>query len=267
MNGAPNILQRILQHKHEEVLARSSALSQKELMARVVDAPLPRGFTNAIKNTIASGRAAVIAEAKKTSPSRGVIRENFDVRQIVKSYEAGGASCISVLTDEAFFQGNDQYLKQARSVCRLPLIRKDFIIQPYQVVEARVMGADCILLIAAALEDMQMRDLAEFATELQLDILVEVHNEDELQRSLTLNLPLVGINNRNLSTFDVRLQTTIELLEQIPDDRIVVTESGIHTAADVQFMRAHNINAFLIGEAFMREKEPGKRLGALFGQR
>jgi len=264
MNNVPDILQKILQRKQEEISARSATLPQDELGAKVADSPRPRGFVNAIKATIAEGRAAVIAEAKKASPSKGVMREDFDVVQIAKSYEAGGATCMSVLTDEDFFQGSDEYLRRARAACNLPLIRKDFIIHPYQVLEARVMGADCILLIVAALEDVQMRELAELATELQLDVLVEVHDADELQRSLALNLPLVGINNRNLRTFDTSLQATIELLEQIPDDRIVVTESGIHTTDDVQLMRSHNVNAFLVGEAFMREKEPGEKLRELF---
>ena len=265
MSNIPDILQKIIQRKHEEISARSASLAQNELTARVADAPIPRGFVNAIRNTIADGRAAVIAEAKKASPSKGVMREDFDVVQIAKSYEVGGATCMSVLTDEDFFQGSDKYLRQARTACNLPLIRKDFIIHPYQVLEARIMGADCILLIVAALEDKQMRGLAELATELQLDVLIEVHDADELQRSLALNLPLVGINNRNLRTFETSLQTTIELLDQIPDDRIVVTESGIHTAADVQLMRSHDVNAFLVGEAFMREAQPGEKLRELFG--
>jgi len=264
MNNVPDILKKILQRKAEEISARSAVLSMDALATQVSDSPEPRGFVNAIRNTIAEGRAAVIAEAKKASPSKGVMREDFDIVQIAKSYEAGGATCMSVLTDEDFFQGSDEYLKQARRACNLPLIRKDFIIDSYQVVEARVMGADCILLIVSALEDNQMEELAASATELGLDVLVEVHDADELERSLTLNLPLVGINNRNLRTFETSLDTTIELLDRIPDDRIVVTESGIHTPEDVQRMRNNHVNAFLVGEAFMRDPEPGDKLKALF---
>jgi len=265
MSKVPDILKKILQRKTEEITARSAVLSMDALSGNVIDSPEPRGFVKAIRNTIAEGRAAVIAEAKKASPSKGVMRENFDIVQIAKSYEAGGATCMSVLTDEDFFQGSDEYLKHARRACDLPLIRKDFIIDPYQVVEARVMGADCILLIVSALEDNQMKELAALATELGLDVLVEVHDADELERSLTLNLPLVGINNRNLRTFETSLDTTIELLDRIPDDRIVVTESGIHTPEDVQRMRSNHVNAFLVGEAFMRDPEPGEKLKELFG--
>lgn len=263
-NQVPDILQKILQRKTEEIATRSASISLDELSSGIDDSPPPRGFVNAIKNTIADGRAAVIAEAKKASPSKGVMREDFDIVQIAKSYEAGGATCMSVLTDKDFFQGSDEYLKQAREACNLPLIRKDFIIDPYQVLEARIMGADCILLIVAALQDTQMRELAELATELQLDVLVEVHDAEELQRALPLNLTLVGINNRNLRTFETSLDTTTGLLGQIPEDRIVVTESGIHTIEDVQFMRQHDVNTFLVGEAFMREAEPGEKLRQLF---
>jgi indole-3-glycerol phosphate synthase len=278
MSNIPDILQKILQRKTEEITVRSASLSLDALTARVADSPEPRGFVEAIRNTIADGRAAVIAEAKKASPSKGVMRENFDIVQIAKSYETGGATCMSVLTDEDFFQGSDEYLRhdedffqgsdeylrQARAACNLPLIRKDFIIDPYQVVEARVMGADCILLIVSALEDNQMAELARLAAELGLDVLVEVHDADELERSLKLGLPLVGINNRNLRTFETSLDTTLDLLDQIPDDRIVVTESGIHTPEDVQLMRTNHVNTFLVGEAFMRDPEPGEKLRELF---
>lgn len=265
MSNIPDILQKILRRKTEEIITRSAVLSQDALAEKTSHAPIPRGFVNTIQKSITDGRAAVIAEAKKASPSKGVMREDFDIVQIAKSYEAGGASCMSVLTDEDFFQGCDKYLRQARNACNLPLIRKDFIIHPYQVYEARMMGADCILLIVSALEDKKMAELAELATELGLDVLVEVHDADELKRSLPLNLTLVGINNRNLRTFETSLNTTLDLLDQIPDNRIVVTESGIHAPQDVQLMREHHVNAFLVGEAFMREDEPGQKLKSLFG--
>jgi len=207
---------------------------------------------------------AVIAEIKKASPSKGVIRENFDPVAIARSYEKGGATCLSVLTDVDFFQGADAYLQQAREACTLPVIRKDFIIDPYQVYEARTIGADCVLLIVAALSDAQLQELSQLAEQVGLDVLVEVHDEAELHRALKLNTPLIGINNRNLRTFDVSLQTTIDLLPLIPDDRIVVTESAIHTPQDVNFMRKHNVNAFLVGEAFMRADDPGVKLAELF---
>ena len=265
MNQAvPDILQKILRRKVEEISERSSRVSLDDLISRVNDAPLPRGFVQAIRSTLAENRAAVIAEAKKASPSKGVMREHFDIVKIADSYELGGATCMSVLTDVDFFQGSDEYLKQARASCNLPLIRKDFIIDPYQVYEACVMGADCILLIAAALTDEQMKHLADLATKLQLDVLIEVHDAEELARVLPLELPLVGINNRNLKTFETSLNTTLDLLDEIPDDRIVVTESGIHTREDVQLMRDHNVNTFLVGEAFMREEDPGAKLRELF---
>ncbi|MGM0594160.1 MAG: indole-3-glycerol phosphate synthase TrpC, partial [Pseudomonadota bacterium] len=207
---------------------------------------------------------AVIAEVKRASPSKGVIREKFVPAEIAQSYEKGGAACLSVLTDIDFFQGSDEYLQQARAACTLPVIRKDFIVDPYQVYEARVIGADCILLIAACLSDAQMQQLSALATELAMDVLVEVHDGEELQRTLPLGLPLVGINNRNLRTFEVSLDTTLELLAQIPEGRIVVTESGIHTPEDVALMRSHQVNTFLVGEAFMRADEPGQKLAELF---
>ena len=265
MNQAvPDILQKILRRKVEEISERSSRVSLDDLISRVNDAPLPRGFVQTIRSTLAENRAAVIAEAKKASPSKGVMREHFDIVKIADSYELGGATCMSVLTDVDFFQGSDEYLKQARASCNLPLIRKDFIIDPYQVYEACVMGADCILLIAAALTDEQMKHLADLATKLQLDVLIEVHDAEELARVLPLELPLVGINNRNLKTFETSLNTTLDLLDEIPNDRIVVTESGIHTREDVQLMRGHNVNTFLVGEAFMREEDPGAKLRELF---
>lgn len=264
MSDTPDILKKIVARKVEEIAERSSKVSIDELKAQLDGASPPRGFVEAIKAKIAAGQAGVIAEIKKASPSKGVMRENFIPEQIAKSYEQGGAACLSVLTDVDFFQGGDEYLKQARAACNLPVIRKDFIIDPYQVVEARVMGADCILLIVSCLEDDQMKALAELATALGMDVLVEVHDEAELARSLPLNLPLVGINNRNLRTFETSLDTTLRMLELIPEGRIVVTESGIHTPQDVQRMRENSVNAFLVGEAFMRAEEPGERLAELF---
>jgi indole-3-glycerol phosphate synthase len=217
-----------------------------------------------MQQRVQAGEAAVIAEAKRASPSQGVIRENFDPAAIARSYESGGASCLSVLTDVDFFQGSNTCLQQAREACGLPVIRKDFLVDPYQVVEARAIGADCILLIVAALEDGQMAELNATALEQGMDVLIEVHDRDELERALPLGNVLVGINNRNLHTFQTRLATTWELLPHIPTDRLVVTESGIHCREDVDVMRAHNVHAFLVGEAFMRAAEPGVRLAELF---
>jgi indole-3-glycerol phosphate synthase len=264
MSGTPDILKKIVDRKLEEIADRVSKISLEEVKEKAKAASVPRGFVDSIKNKIASGKAGVIAEIKKASPSKGVMRENFDPVQIAKSYEKGGAACLSVLTDIDFFQGSDEYLQKARACCSLPVIRKDFIVDPYQVYEARAINADCILLIVACLTDDQLKQLSDLATGLGMDVLVEVHDEQELQRSLKLNLPLVGINNRNLRTFETSLGTTIELLKQIPDDRIVVTESGIHTPEDVKLMRDNNVNAFLVGEAFMRADEPGEKLAELF---
>lgn len=264
MSDTPDILKKIVDRKHEEIADRIHKVSLDEVKQKASAASAPRGFVNSIENKINAGKAGVIAEIKKASPSKGVMRENFDPVQIAKSYEKGGAACLSVLTDIDFFQGSDEYLQQARAACSLPVIRKDFIIDPYQVYEARAINADCILLIVACLTDEQLSELSSLATELGMDVLVEVHDEQELHRSLKLNLPLVGINNRNLRTFETTLDTTLDLLNQIPDDRIVVTESGIHTPADVKLMRDNNVNAFLVGEAFMRSDEPGEKLAELF---
>jgi indole-3-glycerol phosphate synthase len=264
MSDTPDILQKIVARKREEIAERASKVSLEALQAQLDGAPPPRGFVAAIQAKLALGKPGVIAEIKKASPSRGVIREHFIPAEIAKSYERGGAACLSVLTDIDFFQGADGYLQQARAACALPVIRKDFIIDPYQVYEARVLGADCILLIAACLSDAQMKSLAGLANTLGMDVLIEVHDEEELARSLPLNQPLVGINNRNLRTFEVSLETTLRMLEQIPAGRIVVTESGIHTPQDVRLMRAHRVNAFLVGEAFMRADEPGEKLAELF---
>ena len=264
MSDTPDILKKILLRKEEEIAERASRLPLQEVRMRAEAAENTRDFVGAIEARIDAGRAAVIAEIKKASPSKGVIREDFDPALIAASYEQGGAACLSVLTDVDFFQGADAYLQQARSACVLPVLRKDFIIDPYQVYEARHIGADCILLIVAALSDGQLADLAGLALQLGMDVLVEVHDAAELERALALHTPLLGINNRDLRTFETRLETTLDLLKQIPEDRIVVTESGIHTPADVALMRKHGVDTFLIGEAFMRAKEPGQKLAELF---
>ncbi len=260
-----DILQKILAHKAGEVAARAAKAPRDELKARCEDALAPtRGFVKALESRVAVGHAAVIAEVKKASPSKGVIREHFDPAAIGASYAGGGAACLSVLTDENFFQGHDDYLGLAREASGLPVLRKDFMIDPYQVYEARLIGADAILLIVAALEDGPMAEMAELAEALSLDVLVEVHDGAELARALKLSCRLVGINNRNLRTFETSLDTTLELLGDIPDNRIVVTESGIHTREDVALMRDNNVHTFLVGEAFMRADSPGERLGELF---
>lgn len=264
MNDTPTILKKIIARKREEIAERLPRASMSTLQQRAAQQDPCRGFVDAIAAKLALGLSAVIAEAKKASPSKGVIREQFDPAAIAASYQRGGAACLSVLTDADFFQGSEHYLQQARAACQLPVIRKDFIVDPYQVVEARAIGADCILLIAACLDDAQMAELNAAAHELGMDVLIEVHNRDELERSLPLNNTLVGINNRDLHTFETSLQTTLNLLAYIPDDRIVVTESSIHTPADVALMREHQVNAFLVGEAFMRAADPGVKLAELF---
>ena len=231
---------------------------------RAADAAPVRGFADALKTAIAAGDPAVIAEVKKASPSKGVIRADFHPADIAVSYEFGGASCLSVLTDVDFFQGADAYLQQAREACTLPVLRKDFVIDPYQVHEARALGADCILLIVAALDDQQLADLSGLALQLGLDVLVEVHDIDELERALQVPVPLVGINNRNLRTFEVSLDNTLAMKDAVPRDRLLVTESGILVPEDVARMRAAGVNAFLVGETFMRAEEPGEALRQLF---
>lgn len=268
MNDTPTILKKIIARKHEEVAERSARVSLDDLKAQITrqqggDTD-PRGFVASLERSLKDGRAAVIAEIKKASPSKGVIRDPFVPADIAPSYEKGGASCLSVLTDVDFFQGSDEYLQQARAACALPVIRKDFIVDPYQVYEARALGADCILLIVAALDDQQLADLSALTHELGMDVLIEVHNEAELQRILPLNTRLIGINNRDLHTFEVSLDNTFKLLEQIPQDRIVVTESGILSPEDVAAMQAREVNAFLIGEAFMRADDPGQTLAEFF---
>ncbi|MEA2119408.1 indole-3-glycerol phosphate synthase TrpC [Halovibrio sp. HP20-50] len=262
--ATPTILTRILARKEQEVAQRRQAVSEADLLALGDKQSAPRGFIEALNTCIATGDPAVIAEIKKASPSKGVIREEFHPADIAKSYAQGGAACLSVLTDADFFQGHEDYLIAARDVCTLPVIRKDFITHGYQVCEARAIGADCILLIVAALDDAQLRDLNQQAKQLGMDVLVEVHDANELERALALDLQLVGINNRDLHTFETSLSTTLELLPRIPDGVTVITESGIHTRDDVELMRDHNVNGFLVGEVFMRESDPGLALKQLF---
>lgn len=264
MSGTPDILKKIIKRKAEEVAERQQRTAIEQLTDSLSQASPVRGFVNAIEQKISQGKAGVIAEVKKASPSKGVIREYFKPAEIAQSYAQAGAACLSVLTDIDFFQGADEYLQQARAACQLPVIRKDFFIDPYQVYEARSLGADCILLIAACLSDVQMSELNNIAANLGMDVLIEVHNAEELQRALPLNNRLIGINNRNLRSFETSLNTTIDLLKQIPEDRIVVTESGIHTQENVQLMQQNGVNAFLVGEAFMRADNPGTKLAELF---
>jgi indole-3-glycerol phosphate synthase len=264
MPDTPDILKKIVARKHEEIAARERDRSQSELIEALAGASAPRGFTASLQRAVAAGRSGVIAEIKKASPSKGVLREDFRPADIARSYAAGGASCLSVLTDIDFFQGADEYLLQARAACELPVIRKDFIIDPYQVYEARALDADCILLIVACLSDAQLAGLNDLAHELGMDVLVEVHDGEELDRALRVDGRLIGINNRDLRSFEVDLKTTVDLLDRIPDERLVVTESGIHTPADVRLMRGHGVHAFLVGEAFMRAEDPGGRLAELF---
>lgn len=259
-----DILTRILQRKAEEVIERQARIELAEMRERAQAADPVRGFIAAIEQRISRQRPAVIAEIKKASPSKGVLRDAFDPPAIAKSYQQHGATCLSVLTDKDFFQGTETYLQQARAACTLPVIRKDFIVDPYQVYEARAIDADCILLIVAALDDDGLQRLLALAHGLQMDVLIEVHDEAELERALATSARLIGINNRNLRSFETRLMTTIDMLDRIPDDRIVVTESGIHTPQDVQLMRDHNVHTFLVGEAFMKADDPGTKLAELF---
>jgi indole-3-glycerol phosphate synthase len=259
-----DILQRIVAVKRDEVAQARRRCGLAELQAQAAAASPARGFAAALRARVEAGHPAVIAEVKKASPSKGVLREHFVPADIARSYESGGAACLSVLTDERFFQGCAAYLQQARESCSLPVLRKDFLIDPYQVVEARAMGADCVLLIAACLDDGLMSELEACATEQGLDVLVEVHDGEELERALRLRTPLIGVNNRNLRTFEVSLDTTIGLLPRVPGDRLLVTESGILARADVQRMRSADVHAFLVGEAFMRAPDPGQALRDLF---
>jgi indole-3-glycerol phosphate synthase len=260
-----DILQRIVAVKREEISSARARASLAEVRAAAEARGGLRGFEAAMRARMAVGRPAVIAEVKKASPSKGVLREPFDPAAIARSYEAGGAACLSVLTDERFFQGSSAFLEQARASCALPVLRKDFLVDEYQVHEARAMGADCVLLIAACLDDARLCDLEACARAHGMDVLVEVHDADELSRALRLQTRLVGINNRNLRSFEVSLETTLGLLPHVPADRLLVTESGILGRADVQRMRAADVHAFLVGEAFMRASEPGEALAELFG--
>jgi indole-3-glycerol phosphate synthase len=259
-----DILDRIIAVKREEVRAAEQSAPLEELRLEASSRDI-RDFVGALRAKHAAGLAAVISEVKKASPSKGVLRENFVPAEIAQSYEKHGAACLSVLTDVQFFQGSVAYLQEARAACNLPVLRKDFIVDPYQIVEARAMGADAILLIAAALETSQMQDLEALAHSLGLAVLVEVHDSRELQEALTLKTPLIGINNRSLKTFDVSLSVTLDLLPKVPPERLVITESGITTARDVELMRGRGVHAFLVGEAFMRVADPGAGLTALFG--
>ena len=260
-----DILQRILARKHEEVALRRKYATQAQLIERCNSMPDTRGFTAALCAKRDAGLPAVIAEIKKASPSKGVIRAHFDPESIARSYAGAGAACLSVLTDVDFFQGSDIYLQQARDACTLPVLRKDFIVDEYQIYEARALGADCVLLIVAALTDTQLRSYAQLARMLQMDALLEVHDADELARALQADSPLIGINNRNLRTFEVDLQTTLALKDAVPADRMVVTESGILNRGDVTRMRNNGVDVFLVGEAMMRADDPGAELRSLFG--
>jgi len=260
-----DILQQILARKAEEIAERGARLSLPELRRRIEGLPPSRPFLAHLERTIVRGRPAVIAEIKRASPSKGLLRDPFLPADIARSYAAAGACCLSVLTDRHFFQGCEEYLQEARAACELPVLRKDFIIDPYQIYEARLIGADCILLIVAALNDAALRELARLAMVLGMDVLVEVHDAAELERALASGAALIGINNRNLRTFETRLNITLNLLSRIPAGHTIVTESGIHTPADVAVLRAHGVHAFLVGEAFMRAPDPGAKLAELFG--
>jgi indole-3-glycerol phosphate synthase len=264
VSGLPSILEQILATKAEEVRQRSAVTPLVELAAAVASMPECRGFEAALLAANAQNRPAVIAEIKKASPSRGVIRADFHPAEIARSYEDNGATCLSVLTDQEYFQGSSEYMVQARAACQLPVLRKDFIVEPWQVYESRQLGADAILLIVAALEETRLTDLAGVAAELGLDVLIEVHNEEELQSGLKTGAKLIGINNRNLHEFTTDLATSESLVEQVPGDRLVITESGIHTQGDVHRMQRAGINTFLVGEAFMRAENPGLALRELF---
>jgi indole-3-glycerol phosphate synthase len=260
-----DILDKIIAVKHQEVESAKRRKSLDIVRADAESRVLTRDFVGALRAKIAAGKPAVIAEIKKASPSKGVIREDFIPADIAQSYAENGAACLSVLTDVQFFQGEVDFLKQARASCQLPVLRKDFMVDAYQIYESRSMGADCILLIAACLDDVQMKDFEAIARGLDMAVLVEVHDAAELERALKLKTPLLGINNRNLKTFEVSLDTTLALKSRVPTDRLLITESGIHTRDDVLRMGAAGVNAFLVGEAFMRAPDPGSALAALFG--
>jgi len=260
MSNTPDVLKKILARKQQEISERSASVTIADLKQKITTASPVRGFVKAIQQKLAKGETAVIAEVKKASPSKGLLREHFVPAEIAESYQTGGAACLSVLTDKDFFQGSEQYLQEARAACDLPVIRKDFIVDVYQVYEARAIGADCILLIVAALDDTRLAELYQLANDLGMDVLVEVHDADELERALSLNLSLVGINNRNLHTFETSLQNTVQLLDKIPAGVVVVSESGLHKTDDIKMLKEHQVNTFLIGEAFMRCENPGQAL-------
>jgi len=264
MSETPTVLRKIIARKWEEIAARKAQTSLADLKARCAEQGPARGFVRALEAKIVQGKSGVIAEIKKASPSKGVIREHFVPAELARSYEQGGAACLSVLTDVDFFQGADAYLQEARAAVSLPVIRKDFLVDEYHLYEARALGADCVLLIVAALEPSKLQELNALAQELGLDVLVEVHDERELDIALQLPNKLIGINNRNLHSFEVSLDTTYKLLDQIGPERLVVTESGILAPADVKAMRAHSVHAFLVGEAFMRAEDPGQALAEFF---
>jgi indole-3-glycerol phosphate synthase len=268
MSELPTVLKKIVARKIEEIAERSAVKSiadfEKMIALAHDSAQSPRGFAKAMQQSIEQGRPAIIAEAKKRSPSKGLLRDPFVPADIARSYQAGGASCMSVLTDADFFEGCEQYLVEARAACKLPVIRKDFIIDPYQVFEARAIGADCILLIVSCLEERQMKELNNLAIRLGMDVLIEVHGGDELEQALSLDNQMIGINNRNLHTFEVSLDNTFDLLDSIPKNKTIITESAIHSRDDVAAMRDKNVNGFLVGEAFMRAEDPGAQLQKLF---
>ncbi len=265
MTDTPTVLKKIIARKHEEVREAKQLLSEAQLLKLAETQPATRGFNRALLSRIEHQQNAVIAEIKKASPSKGVIREDFDPVAIAKSYEQAGATCLSVLTDKDYFQGDNRYMQAARNATTLPVIRKDFMIDSYQITESRALGADCVLLIVAALQKAQLNDLHQQAIDLGLDVLIEVHNAAEMALALELDNPLVGINNRNLHTFDVTLETTFELLGMVPKNRAVITESGIFTAQDVSMMRDKAVYGFLVGESFMKAPVPGDKLAEIFG--
>lgn len=263
-SNTPDILNKILARKREEIADRVNKIPLAEMKDRAAAADAVRGFEQAIRSQLTAGKTAIIAEIKKASPSKGILREDFQPDDIAKSYAEGGATCLSVLTDIDFFQGSDAYLQSARAACTIPVLRKDFMIDAYQLYESRAMGADCILLIVSALNDDKLAEFSELAAQLKLDVLIEVHDGEELKRALATGLLLIGINNRNLHTFETSLNTTVSLLQEIPEDRIVVTESGIHSKEDVKLIQSAGVNTFLVGEAFMRADDPGAKLAELF---
>lgn len=262
--NTPDVLKRILARKAEEIAERSLGVEMTSLAKQAEKMPPTRGFVRRLQGDIGAGRPGVIAEIKRASPSKGLIREDFDVPELARSYERAGASCLSVLTDRDFFQGHDEFLVQAREATQLPVLRKDFIIDPFQVYETRVLGADCLLLIVAALGDPLLEELYLLATRLGLDVLVEVHDAEELDRALALAPKLLGINNRSLRTFETTLDTTLALKSRVPAGLTLVTESGIHTHEEVELMRSHGVHGFLVGESMMRALDPGEKLKELF---